>query len=416
MTVGRAWRPARRLDGLAQSQIREMRRLALKVGAINMAQGAPAFPAARELKQAAIDAITRDENQYTVTWGLYELRAAVAQMVERRFGIQADPETDVTITCGVTEAIVAALLATVEPGDEVVVIEPAHENYVPAVQFAGGVPRYVTLRPPQFALRRDEVASAISSKTRALLLNTPHNPTGRVFTRAEMLAIADLAHEHDLLVVTDEIYDYILYDGRQHVAPATLNGMAERTIMTGGISKIYAVTGWRLGYVVAPASLSAAVRTVHDYLTICAPTPFQHAALTALAFPDSYYEEVRADYHDRRDRMMAALEAGGFAAQPPEGAYYVLADFGAWNFAGTAEDFTRFLIEEVGVAVVPGSAFYYSDPTVGDGVVRFAFATTVETIEEVGIRLQRGFTDAGPTRSAEITDAGPPSLTEIASS
>jgi len=380
-----------RLRGLGQSQIREMMRLALNVGAINMAQGTPDFAAAPEVKRGAIKAIQEDKNQYTVTWGLQELREAIAAMMERRFGLSADPETEVTITVGVTEAIVATTLATIEPGDEVVIIEPAHENYVPAVQFAGGVPRFVALQPPDFRLEPKTLQAAISPRTRAILVNTPQNPTGRVFTREELEGIAKVAVAHNLLVITDEIYDQILYDGGQHIAPATLAGLAERTISIGGISKIYAVTGWRLGYVVAPPELSAVIRTVHDYLVICAPTPFQHAALTALAQPDRYYEQVRTEYHQRRERMMSILEQSGFAASPPEGAYYVLADFSAWKFTGNAEAFTRHLITEVGVAVVPGTAFYYSDPTLGARLVRFAFAKRSETFDEVERRLRTGF-------------------------
>lgn len=379
-------RPAR-LQAVAASQIRDMMRLAMEVGAVNMAQGAPDFPAAPEVKLAAIRAIAEDKNQYSVTWGVAELRQAVAERMARRFGLHADPEREVTITCGVTEAIVAALLATVETGDEVIIIEPAHENYLPATAFAGGVPRFVPLRPPAFRLDADDLAAAITPRTRVLILNTPHNPSGRVFTREELLAVADLAERHNLLVITDEIYDEILYDGREHIAFATLPGMAERTITTGGISKIYAVTGWRLGYVIAPPPLSAAIRTVHDYLTICAPTPFQYAALTALALPETYYEEVRAAFHHRRARMMRILKQANLHASPPEGAYYVLADFSAWNVAEDDEAFARFLITEVGVAVVPGSAFYSGHPHLGRRLVRFAFAKRDETFDEVERRF-----------------------------
>lgn len=383
--------PASRLQGLAQSQIREMMRLALDAGAINMAQGAPEFAADARIKQAAMDAIAADKNQYTVTWGLGALRAAIADMLDTRFGLKYNPRTDVTITCGVTEAIVAALLATIERGDEVIVIEPAHENYVPAIRFAGGIPTFVTLRAPTFRLDRDELAATITSKTRAIILNTPHNPSGRVFSREELAAVVELAQVHDLFIITDEIYDRILYDDNEHVAPAALDRLFDRTISTGGISKVFAVTGWRLGYVAASPALSSAIRTVHDYLVICAPAPFQHAALTALSLPKSFYEQVRADFTARRDHMMAALDVGGFAAQPPEGAYYVMADFSAWNFDGNSTDFTRHLITDVGVAVVPGSAFYYSEPTLGDSLVRFAFAKKLETIDEVKSRLRSGF-------------------------
>jgi len=389
-TAGRHHRVAR-LEGLGESQIREMMRLAMDVGAVNMAQGAPDFAAAPEVKLGAIRAIVEDRNQYTVTWGLREVREAVAAMLGRRFGLCPDPEKEVTLTVGVTEAIVAAMLATIEPGDEVVIVEPAHENYVPAVRFAGGIPCFVTLHPPAFALKCQALQQAITPKTKAIVVNTPQNPTGRVFTREELQAIAEVALRHDLLIITDEIYDHILYDGKEHIPPGTLPGMAERTITTGGISKIYAVTGWRLGYVVAPPEISAAIRTVHDYLVICAPAPFQHAALSALALPENYYHRVRAQYHQRRERIMSILAASGFAAQPPEGAYYILADFSAWEYNGSAEEFSRFLITDIGVAVVPGTAFYYSNPMHGNRLVRFAFAKGEETFNEVETRLIAGF-------------------------
>jgi len=385
---------AARLKTLAPSQIRDMMRLAGEVGAINMAQGRPDFAAADAVKDAAIAAIEADLNQYSVTWGVRELREAVARSLAERFGLAADPEEEVTITCGVTEAMCATVLATVDPGDEVVVIEPAHENYVPAVHFAGGTPRYVALRPPEFALDLDALAAVLGPRTRLVILNTPHNPSGRVFTREELTAIGDLLARHDAILLTDEIYDHLVYDGREHVAPATLPGLAERTITTGGISKIHAVTGWRLGYVVAPPPLTAAVRTVHDFLTICAPTPFQHAAVTALGLPPAHFERIRADYQERRDHMLRVLERGGLAARPPEGAYYVMADFEPWGFEGSAEDFTRHLITEVGVAVVPGPAFYPGHPEVGARLVRFAFAKTADTLDEVGRRLERGFAAA----------------------
>jgi aminotransferase len=379
-----------RIRGLGQSQIREMMRLALDAGAINMAQGAPDFSAPPEVKAAAIDAIEQDHNQYSVTWGLTELREAVAGILQRRYDMHADPEEQVTITVGVTEAVVAALLATIEPGEEVLVMEPAHENYVPAIRFAGGIPRYVPLRPPHFRLEREGLEKAVTSQTRAVIVNTPHNPSGRVFTPDELRAVAEVASAQDLLVITDEIYDQILYDAAKHIPPATLPEMAGRTITTGGISKTYAVTGWRLGYVVAPSHLSDLIRTVHDFLVICAPTPFQRAALTALAMPESYYARVREEYRQRRDLMMSILAESGFSANPPEGSYYVLADFSGWKFEGSAEDFARFLITDVGVAVVPGTWFYYSDATLGNRLVRFVFAKRLETLAEVGRRLQKG--------------------------
>lgn len=381
---------SRRLASLAPSQIREMMRLAGEVGAINMAQGRPDFAAADAIKEAAVDAIRADHNQYTITWGLPELRRAVAAMVARRFDIEADPDVEVTITCGVTEAMVATLLALVDPGDEVVILEPAHENYVPAVAFAGGTARYVGLRFPDFRFDPAALAAVMSERTKVVIVNSPSNPMGRVFSRDELEAIVKLAREHDAVVLTDEIYDYLTYDGAEHVALASLSGARGRTVMTGGISKIHAVTGWRLGFVVAPPELSAAIRTVHDYLTICAPTPFQHAALTAMAMPDSYFESLRAQYQGRRDRMMQILANTGFVARPPAGAYYAMASYEAWRFAGSAEEFVRHLITDVGIAVVPGPSFYPGHPELGADLIRFSFAKTPETLDEVERRLARG--------------------------
>jgi len=369
-------------------------RLAGEVGAINMAQGRPDFAAAEVIKEAAVEAIRADHNQYTITWGLPELRRAVSDMVDRRFDIESDPAEEITITCGVTEAMVATLLALVDPGDEVVIIEPAHENYLPAVTFAGGTPRFVGLRFPDFHFEPSMLAEVMSERTKVVIVNSPSNPMGRVFSRDELAAIVELAEQHDAVVLTDEIYDYLTYDGAEHVALASLPGARNRTVMTGGISKIHAVTGWRLGFVIAKPELSAAIRTVHDYLTICAPTPFQHAALTAMAMPDSYFETLRAQYRARRDRMMGILQSTGFEARPPAGAYYAMASYAAWHFEGSAEDFVRHLISDVGIAVVPGTSFYPGHPELGADLIRFSFAKTPETLDEVERRLAAGFAAA----------------------
>jgi len=380
--------PAHRLRSLRESTIREMTRLALQHDAINLSQGFPDFPPPPEVKQAAVEAILQDINQYTITWGLPETRAAVADKMARRYGIQADPERHVTITCGVTEAIVAAMMATVNPGDEVVLIEPAHENFIPAVQFAGGTPVFVPLLPPDFALDPDRLRRAFGPKTRAIIVNTPHNPTGRVFTRQELTLIGELAEKWNAVIVTDEIYEHILYDGREHVPPATLPGLSRRVITIGGLSKTYAVTGWRLGYAVAlDDALSTALRTVHDFTTICAPTPLQRAAVVALHLPDAYYEQMARDYAARREVMMAALAEAGFQAREPEGAYYVLADYTALGWDGTDDAFARWLTTEVRVAVVPGSSFYHT-PGLGANTVRFAFPKRLETLRQAGERLQ----------------------------
>ena len=381
----------RRLLSLAPSQIRENMRIAAEVGAINMAQGRPDFPAAEVVKQAAIDAIREDHNQYSVTWGLPALRQAVATMLREQYGLQADPEREITITCGVTEGMVGALMATVQRGDDVLVIEPAHENYVPAVHFCGAQPRFLPLRAPNFALDADALRAAVTDQTRVIILNTPHNPSGRVFTTDEIDSVAEVCRERDILLLTDEIYDRLTYDGLAHIPPATRPGMAERTITAGGISKIHCVTGWRLGFVVAPPAVTDAIRIVHDYTTICAPTPLQHAAVVALQQPERYFAELRERFADRRGRMMEILDASGFSATPPQGAYYVMADYSRWGFEGDAAAFCRHLITEVGVATVPGPAFYLGNPQLGEGLVRFAFAKTADTLDEVEKRLSRGF-------------------------
>ena len=389
--AGFPFSPPFRLNQIGPSQIRENMRIALEHNAINLAQGRPDFPTAPVVKQAAIDAIAADHNQYSVTWGLAELREAIANHVQKRHGMTVDPETEITITCGVTEAIVAAMLALVEVGDEVIIIEPAHENYVPAVYFAGGTPRFVTLRPPDYALPLDELRSALTPRTRAIILNTPHNPSGHVFTKEELTGILTLADQQGIYVVTDEIYDHLYYEPYRHIAPTTLVPDRKNLIMTGGLSKIYAATGWRLGYVLASEEVTAAIRTVHDYLTICAPTPFQYAAVTALALPETYYTDLRARFHRRRDLTMQVLTDSGFEPYVPQGAYYLLAGYGSWKHTGDSQSFAKRLITEAKVAVVPGSAFYYQATDLGKHLVRFAFAKTSPVLLEAGENLSNAF-------------------------
>ncbi|MDR4482369.1 MAG: pyridoxal phosphate-dependent aminotransferase [Nitrospirales bacterium] len=383
--------PPSRLDRIGPSQIRENMRIAMEHEAINLAQGRPDFPTAPVVKQAAIDAIAHDHNQYSVTWGLAELREAIAKHVHERHGLTVDSETEITITCGVTEAIVAAMLAIVESGDEVIIIEPAHENYVPAVYFASGTPRFVTLRPPDYAVPLDELRSAINPRTRALILNTPHNPSGHVFTREELNAILALADQHGIYVVTDEIYDHLYYEPYRHIAPSILAPDWKGLVVTGGLSKIYAATGWRLGYVLASRDVTAAIRTVHDYLTICAPTPFQYAAVTALALPETYYIDLRARFLRRRDLTMQMLTDSGFEPYAPQGAYYLLAGYGPWEHKGDSQSFATRLITEAKVAVVPGSAFYYQATELGQHLVRFAFAKTSPVLKQAGENLVQAF-------------------------
>lgn len=380
--------PAQRLASLQESVIREMTRLAYQHDAINLSQGYPDFPAPEAVKQAAIEAIRADHNQYTITWGLPATRQAIADKLRRLYGMDwVNPDQHVTVTCGVTEAVVVSIMAIANPGDDVVIIEPFHENFLPAVVFAGARPVFVPLEPPDFRLDPHQLRRAFGPRTRAILVNTPHNPTGRVFTREELTAIAELCQEFNAVAVTDEIYEHIIYDDRTHIPLATLAGMAERTITTGGLSKTFAVTGWRLGYAVAQEPWSTALRTVHDYTTICAPTPFQEAAVVALSLPDAYYAELKAAYTERRDCMLAILNDVGFKARPPEGSYYVMADFSHFKFDGDDTAFARWMATQARVAVVPGSSFYHI-PELGRTTVRFAFPKRVETLEEAGERLR----------------------------
>jgi aminotransferase len=378
--------PAQRLNDLTESVIREMTRLALKHDAINLSQGFPDFDPPAELLAAGVETLRGGYNQYTISWGSPRLRAALTEKYARWYGMALDPETEITITCGVTEAIIASLLGVVDPGDRVIIVEPAHENYIAGVLFAGGEPIWVTLAPPDFALDETQLRAAFAQKPRAIILNTPHNPTGRVFSQDELGLIADLCIKHDTIAITDEIYEHIIYDGRKHVPLATLPGMAERTMTAGGFGKTYAATGWRVAWVIASSVLSNAVCTVHDFLTICSPTPLQEAASVALGLPDSYYDQQIQDYTARRDNMMDILEEAGFRATPPEGAYYVMADFSAIQPDMDDVAFANWLTTERRVAVVPGSSFY-NDPTPARHLVRFAFPKQLETLAQAAERL-----------------------------
>lgn len=383
--------PAERLTGLQESVIREMTRLAHEHDAINLSQGFPDFPAPDPVKQAAIDAIRSDHNQYGITWGRPATREAVADKLRRCYGMDwVDPDEHVTITCGVTEAIVVSLMATVNPGDEVVIIEPFHENFLPATIFAGACPVFVPLEPPDFQLDPVRLRQAFGPKTRAIVVNTPHNPSGRVLARQELAAVAELCQEFDAVAVTDEIYEHIVYDDYTHIPLATLPGMAGRTITVGGLSKTFAITGWRLAYAVAQEPWSTALRTVHDFTTICAPTPLQEAAAVALAMPDSYYAGLQADYMARRDLMLDILNNVGFNATLPEGSYYVMADFSGFGFDGGDVAFAEWMTAQARVAVVPGSSFYHT-AGLGDSVVRFAFPKRLETLEAAGERMRKAF-------------------------
>jgi len=369
-----------------ESVIREMTRLAMEHGAINLAQGFPDFAAPAEVKEAAVRAIRADINQYAITWGAREFREAIAERFRKDSGLAVDPERYISVCCGATETMIASLLAVVDPGDEVVIFEPFYENYGPDTIICGAVPRFVRLHPPQWTFDPDDLAAAFSERTRAVILNTPNNPTGKVFDGKELEALAGLARRYRAYVITDEIYQYMTYDGCRHVSMATLAGMRERTITINGLSKTYSVTGWRVGYAIAPPEVTDAIRKMHDFITVGAAAPLQEAGVTALRLPESYYEGLRASYLSRRDRMLDILEEAGFRCFKPRGAYYVMTDISAF---GLPDDvgFTRHLIQEIGVAEVPGSSFY-SDPALGRQQVRFCFSKTDATLDEAARRLQ----------------------------
>jgi len=377
---------SRKAQQFTESVIREMTRLAMEHGAINLAQGFPDFAAPAEVKEAAVRAIRADINQYAITWGAREFREAIAERFRKDSGLAVDPEREITVCCGATETMIASLLAVVDPGDEVVIFEPFYENYGPDTIICGAVPRFVRLHPPQWTFDPDDLAAAFSERTRAVILNTPNNPTGKVFDGKELEALAGLARRYRAYVITDEIYQYMTYDGCRHVSMATLPGMRERTITINGLSKTYSVTGWRVGYAIAPPEVTGAIRKMHDFITVGAAAPLQEAGVTALRLPESYYEGLRASYLSRRDRMVALLEEAGFRCFKPRGAYYVMTDITAF---GLPDDvgFTRHLIQEIGVAAVPGSSFY-SDPALGRQQVRFCFSKTDATLDEAARRLQ----------------------------
>ena len=382
---------ANRISQFQESIIRMMTRLAMEHEAINLSQGFPDFDTPEPVKEAAAKAIADGKNQYTPTWGIAPLRERLAELYTDYLDWDVNAAEHVTVTCGVTEAVNAAMLAMLNPGDEIIIIEPAHENYIPSAIFAGAKAVAVPLEEPGYRLNADRLAAAVTPRTRALLLNTPHNPTGRVFDAEELAGVIDVVVRNDLVLITDEIYDRILYDGRQHVYPGSLEPLKERTITVGGLSKTFAITGWRLGYVVAPTHLSAAVRPVHDFLTVCAPHPLQAAAVTALHLPQSYYDGMSADYHERREVMMSILNEFGFSAATPEGAYYVLTDYSRVQSPQAEWDSMKFavwMVEEIGVAVVPGIVFY-SVEGYGDRSVRFAFPKKISTLNAAREQMRK---------------------------
>ncbi len=376
-----------RAASFTESVIREMTRLAMEHDAINLAQGFPDFAAPAEVKEAARRAIALDLNQYPITWGEQELREAIAVKYERVYGMRVDPERNVCVTCGSTEAMISSILGILDPGDEVVIFEPYYENYGPDTILAGAVPSFVSLREPDWTFDEGELAAAFTDRTRGIILNTPNNPTGKVFGREELEVIARLCQKWGAVAFTDEICEHITYDGARHVPIATIHGMEDRTVTVNALSKTYAVTGWRVGWAIAPAELADGIRTVHDFLTVGAPTPLQHAGVVALGLPDSYYETLAREYAERRELMLAILEEAGFEVSVPRGAYYVMADISHLGFESDVEAALH-MAEHVGVAVVPGSSFY-SRPELGRHTVRFSFSKRLETLREAGERLRK---------------------------
>ncbi len=370
-----------------ESVIRNMTRRALKLGAVDLAQGFPDFPAPTELKEAAKRAIDEDYNQYAITHGSPNLRRAIAEKVRSYNRIECDPESNLTVTCGATEAMIASLLAVVNPGDEVIVFEPYYENYGPDTIIAGASRRVVALHGADFSIDPKELEAAFGPRTKAIIVNTPHNPTGKVFTLSELEMIAELCRRFDTLAITDEIYEHIIYGSARHVSIASLPGMAERTITISGLSKTYSVTGWRLAYTVADERLTSAIRKIHDFLTVGAPHPLQEAGVTALRMPESFYAELRAMYERRRMTLFKMLSEAGFGCRLPDGAYYIMADVSHLGFADDVAA-ADFLLEEVGVASVPGSSFY-QHKELGRGLVRFTFSKNDQTLANAAAKLKQ---------------------------
>ena len=379
-------RTARRTHGFTESVIRGMTRLANEHGAINLSQGFPNFPCPDILKEAAARAIRDDVNQYAITWGAARLRNALADKYREWYGMAVDPVAQITVACGATEAMASALLGIINPGDEVVVFEPFYENYGPDAVLCDAKPVFVPMAAGQ-SLDRDRLAAAFGPKTKAIIVCTPNNPTGHVFSRAELETIAELCQRHDAFAVTDEIYEHIYYEG-EHIPIATLPGMADRTITISGASKTFSVTGWRIGTIVSPPDVSGAIRKVHDFLTVGAPAPLQEAIAVGMeTLGDDYYEGLARDYRRRRDILCAGLVKAGFKCRPPEGAYYVMADFSDLSRLSD-DEFAKWLTIEHGVASVPGSSFY-SRPELGRTQVRFAFCKTEDMLHQAVERLQR---------------------------
>jgi len=382
-------RVSKKASSFTESVIREMTREALKHGAVNLSQGFPDFAAPADIKRRAMEAIDADVNQYAITWGSKDFRDAIAKKTAWHLGLDIDPETEITVTCGSTEGMIAAMMATVDPGEEVIVFEPFYENYAPDAILSDARPRYVPLRAPDWTFDPDELKAAFNEKTKAIIVCNPNNPTGKVFTRREMQFIAGLCKEFDALCFTDEIYEHILYPraGAEigHISMAQIDGMRERTVIVNSMSKTYSVTGWRVGYCIAPPEITSGIRKVHDFLTVGAAAPLQAAGAYALSLPADYYARLQKEYEARRDLLLPVLEQAGFKTFVPDGAYYIMTDISDFGFSNDVE-FTRHLIRDIGVACVPGSSFY-SVPELGAQQVRFCFCKKDETLNLAAERL-----------------------------
>ncbi|HEV3374210.1 MAG TPA: aminotransferase class I/II-fold pyridoxal phosphate-dependent enzyme [Candidatus Acidoferrum sp.] len=372
-------------EQFTESVIREMTRLAMKHGAVNLSQGFPDFAAPAEVKEAARQAIADDINQYAITWGAKPLRDAIVEKFERTQGVRVDPEREITVCCGSTEAMMSSMMAIINPGDEIVVFEPFYENYGPDAILSGATPRFVKLLPPEWTYDERELVAAFGPHTKAIILNTPNNPTGKVFTRAELEFIRDLCVRWNVFCITDEIYEHILYDGAEHISMARIDGMRDRTIVINGMSKTYSVTGWRVGWAIAPPEATQSIRKVHDFLTVGAAAPMQQAGAIALQLPPSYYDKLARDYTTRRERLLKILSSAGFTVFKPRGAYYIMTDISRFGFSDDIT-FAKFLVEKVGVAVVPGSSFY-NDARDGASQIRFTFCKKESTLAAAEERL-----------------------------
>jgi aspartate/methionine/tyrosine aminotransferase len=376
-----------RSSHFTESVIREMTRLAIRANAVNLAQGFPDFAAPAAIKEAACAAINEDVNQYSVTWGAKPLRDAIAARYRHAYHLEVDPDQEITVVCGATEGMISSLLGTIDPGDEVIVFEPYYENYDPDIKLCGATRKMVSLLAPDWSFDPDELRRAFTPKTRAIIINTPNNPTGKVFTREELELIAGLCQEFDALAITDEIYEYITYDGAQHVPMITLPGMRHRSILVNSMSKTFSVTGWRVGWVMACPELMDSIRKVHDFVTVAAASPLQQACAMAMGMDDSYFDGLSHEYAERRAMITGLLEHAGFRCFDPKGAYYVMTDISRFGFPDDFA-FAHYLLKDIGVAGVPGSSFY-ANPEHGAQQMRFCFCKKFETLQAAGERLAK---------------------------